>query len=286
MGLVNGEANMISSLITSMGGESGAISWTRRVLELLPMESRYSLARTCKWMYNCAVESELPIFQRVSVGNAVATMRLDMVMFLHAEKLLIPGGLGHLVRHDLAFLCFKAGKWIVDSFLASETDVFHWATYNDCFELIEYAFEHDWDRELVMSSLNYSFGMLELLYTRKALWKDFCLSEIQDTSMREDGFIFLLVYRLDPMFNLRNALKSDEFSRALLRNLRMIRDIMVLRSMIDIWIHAAQGPVPLDICARMEARIRKEFECLYCECQNPERHEDLLTKQGNKRIKL
>jgi hypothetical protein len=286
MGLVNGEANMISSLITSMGGESGAISWTRRVLELLPIESRYSLARTCKWMYNCAVESNLPIFHCIDLDTAASTMSFEMVQFLHCENLLIPGMLyGGIVpglRHGSAGL----GKWMVDNVLASETDVFNWATYCDSMDLVNYAIEHNWDKNFNVTDLNLSMRMLERLYTRKHIWKEFKLSEIEDICT-EDVFLFLLKHQSDPMLCLSEALEDGIFQRIFLRRLDLVQDMTAVRRLLAIWIFSAdREKLQQGTCKSMEPRIRAHIASKYCECNDPFRHEYLRDERARKRAKF
>jgi hypothetical protein len=278
---------MISSLITSMGGESGATSWTRRVLELLPMESRYSLARTCKWMFNCAVESGLETFTSIALGEALATMPLEMVQFMYTERLLTMSNMSYRVEPEFMHSCFKAGLWVVDTLLESESNVFEWAVRNNCVQLIQYGFEHNWDNGFKVGDIDLmTLDTLELLYTRKHLWSEFLLSEM--TSMHENTFVFLLMHQLDSMFDLDVAFQSIEFLCVVLVDLCHVQNVMIVRRIIDIWLCSTEGVINIsaEVCDELEPRIRREISCDYCECADPNRHERLRTRRNTKRRKL
>lgn len=284
MGLVNGEANMISSLIVSMGGESGTASWTRRVLELLPIESRYCLARTCKWMYNCAVASGLPIFCVIYLDRAVSSMSFEMVQFLHHENLLRSDPLWDGVLPQFRHCAVQLGQWMVDNCFATEMAVLDWALKNDFLDLVQHAIEKNWDRDFTLDHLNTNMAVLELLYTRKHIWKEFHLTEIEDI-YTEDALLFIFKHRSDPMFNLDNALGNDLFQRLVLENLYLVENMSVVCKILRMWWSRRQR-LPQLLCHSMPDRIRAHICSTQCNCADPDRHEQMRHDRVAKRPKL
>lgn len=273
--------NFDEALVRSMAGSQGVAFFVKRILEHLDIDDRYPFARSCKWIYNIAVEHDLLCPTRVALSNAVSEMPLEKIQFYYDERLLYIDEIDLARSEKLRDEMPALAQWLVSTQLVDPETVFHQLGVLECsIPTIELAYKNNWDQGYMLTVLPDNLAVLELLYTRKSLWE--CL-DLKVCFFTEDIFRFLLNHQDDPLLSIKDAMSSETFANDAIYAASFFESIYMIQRLLAIyWTQHSS----IQDCSRLSPDVRKEICSFWCACNNPDRHEGLFLSHGQKRRKL
>lgn len=273
--------NFDEALVRAMAGSLGVAFFVKRILEHLHIDDRYPFARSCKWIYNIAVECDLLCPKRVALSRAVSEMRLERIQFYYDERLLYIDEMDTERSTELRDELPALAQWLVSTHLVDPEKVFvELGIEEDSIPTIQLAFKKNWDQGYWLKDLPDNLAVLELLYTRKPLWERF---DLEVCTLTEDIFRFLLNHQDDPILSVKDTMSSESFANDAIFRANYFETIYMIRRLLAIyWTHHQR----IKNCSRLTDAVRKEIHSSRCACNNPERHESLLFFHSLKRRKL
>lgn len=259
-----------------------------RVCSFLKPFEVYALSRTCKRFFELCPSTTTPftVAELVNDSNAkmVDFLARDRIMEMHADIR------NDMDRHDTTLPAPLINvKWQIQMadvlcthYLVSGRELIMWLL---CYKMVEAA-RHLLKSGKIQQKVDFvyfpSVEMLDLFYEFKKVsafstgdpWEDVILETIDEDWKME----WVFKHANDPDFSFDNLLNDDIISKNHIRFLAhgtIFHSPFVIQHYYNFFLYEFEETMPIDVCAQIEEHTRRHIPSSWCECANPDRHENL-----------